>query len=429
MKAGVIEQPINFLGAGLTGIFILQVLHLYPIIYLNMSASLENIEASCIESAENIGASFWQTLRKIILPMSLPGYFAGAFLVFIWSLTDLGTPLVFDYSDLIPVSIFQSLTDIYSNPGGYVLVIFVCIIAIILFFSTQYFLEKISYVGIVRYKTTKEPLSVGKPLRAISLIYLGILLFISILPHAAVILNSFSEKWFLTVLPERWTLHYYREVFHHPIAKISLINSTLYSGIAGIITTIISLAIGFIIYRTQIKGRQILESFVIFPMAIPGIVFAFAFVLVFSETILDPRNFPVFLLVIAYVLRRMPFSARSIMANFQQIDISCEEACLNLGASRWTTFRKITMPVLKNGIVAGFIFAFAFSMMEVSSSLILVSKQQYFPIAKGIYQLAGRVTDGPYIASALGVLGMIVSFIALMMIYKLTGQENVSISV
>jgi iron(III) transport system permease protein len=281
----------------------------------------------------------------------------------------------------------------------------------------------------VRYKTTKEPLSVGKPLRAISLIYLGILLFISILPHAAVILNSFSEKWFLTVLPERWTLHYYREVFHHPIAKISLINSTLYSGIAGIITTIISLAIGFIIYRTQIKGRQILESFVIFPMAIPGIVFAFAFVLVFSETILDPRNFPVFLLVIAYVLRRMPFSARSIMANFQQIDISCEEACLNLGASRWTTFRKITMPVLKNGIVAGFIFAFAFSMMEVSSSLILVSKQQYFPIAKGIYQLAGRVTDGPYIASALGVLGMIVSFIALMMIYKLTGQENVSISV
>jgi len=429
MKAGVIEQPINFLGAGLTGIFILQVLHLYPIIYLNMSASLENIEASCIESAENIGASFWQTLRKIILPMSLPGYFAGAFLVFIWSLTDLGTPLVFDYSDLIPVSIFQSLTDIYSNPAGYVLVIFVCIIAIILFFSTQYFLEKISYVGIVRYKTTKEPLSVGKPLRAISLIYLGILLFISILPHAAVILNSFSEKWFLTVLPERWTLHYYREVFHHPIAKISLINSTLYSGIAGIITTIISLAIGFIIYRTQIKGRQILESFVIFPMAIPGIVFAFAFVLVFSETILDPRNFPVFLLVIAYVLRRMPFSARSIMANFQQIDISCEEACLNLGASRWTTFRKITMPVLKNGIVAGFIFAFAFSMMEVSSSLILVSKQQYFPIAKGIYQLAGRVTDGPYIASALGVLGMIVSFIALMMIYKLTGQENVSISV
>ncbi len=429
MKTGIIDQPINFLGAGLTGIFILQVLHLYPIIYLNMAASLENIETSCIESAENMGASFWQTLRKVILPMSLPGYFAGAFLVFIWSLTDLGTPLVFDYPDLIPVSIFQSLTDIYSNPAGYVLVIFICIIAVILFFSTQYFLEKISYVGIVRYRTTRQPVSVGKPVSIIVLLYLVFLLFISLLPHMAVILNSVSEKWFLTVFPERWTLHYYREVFHHPVARISLINSAVYSGIAGTITTIISLATGLVIYRSHIRGRQILESFIIFPMAVPGIVFAFAFVLAFSETFLDPRSFPVFLLIIAYVLRRLPFSARSIMANLQQIDISSEEAGLNLGASRWTTFMKITGPMLKNGIVAGFIFAFAFSMMEVSSSLILVSKQQYFPIAKGIYQLAGRVTDGPYIASALGVLGMLVSFVALIMIYKLTGRDNISISV
>lgn len=429
MKWGITDGPFNFLGAGLTGIFILQVLHLYPIIYLNMTASLENLEASCIESAENIGASFWQTLRKIILPMSLPGYFAGAFLVFVWSLTDLGTPLVFDYPNLIPVLIFQSLTDIYSNPAGYVLVIFICIIAIMLFFTARYFIEKISYIGIVRYKTTRQPASISKSISIIILIYLGGLLFTSLLPHIAVILNSLSEKWFFTVVPERWTFHYYREVFHHPIAKNSLINSVVYSGLAGIITTIISLTIGLIIYRSQTKGRQILESFVIFPMAIPGIVFAFAFVIAFSQTFLDPRNFPVFLLVIAYVLRRLPFSTRSIMANFQQVDISCEEAGLNLGASKWTTFVKITVPMLKNGIVAGFIFSFAFSMMEVSSSLILVSKQQFFPIAKGIYQLAGRITDGPYIASALGVLGMVVSFVALIAIYKLTGRDNISISI
>ena len=394
-----------------------------------MVSSLENIETSCIESAENMGASPYQILRKVIFPMALPGYFAGAFLVFIWSLTDLGSPLVFDYPDLISVSIFQSLTDIYSNPAGYVLVIFVCVIAILLFFATRYFIEKISYVGIVRYKTIREPISITKPISIIILVYTTLLLFISLLPHIAVILNSFSEKWFFTIVPERWTFHYYKEVFHHPIAKTSLINSVIYSGIAGIVTTIISLIIGLIIYRSHIKSRQLLEGFIIFPMVVPGIVFAFAFVLAFSETVLDPRNFPVFLLIIAYVLRRMPFSARAIMANFQQIDISAEEAGLNLGASKWKTFIKITMPMLKNGIVAGFIFAFAFSMMEVSSSLILVSKQQYYPIAKAIYQLSGRVTDGPYIASALGTLGMFVSFIALVAIYKLTGKDNISISI
>ncbi|MCM8817846.1 MAG: iron ABC transporter permease, partial [Candidatus Omnitrophica bacterium] len=83
----------------------------------------------------------------------------------------------------------------------------------------------------------------------------------------------------------------------------------------------------------------------------------------------------------------------------------------------------------KSGIISGFIFSFAFSMMEVSSSLILVTKQEYFPIAKGIYQLVGRVTDGPYVASALGTLGMIISFISLLLIYKLTGKQDVSISV
>lgn len=429
MKSGLIEKPVDFLGTGLTGIFILQVLHLYPIIYLNILSSLENIDSSCIESAENLGASFIQSFRKIIFPLALPGYFAGAFLVFIWSLTDLGTPLVFDYPRLIPVMIFQSLTDIYSNPSGYVCVIIVFLIALLLFFSTRYFLSKMSFVGVVRYKTVMEPVSVSLPVKIIISAFLCVLLLISILPHISVIINSFSQRWFFTILPDKWTFQYYREVFSHPVAKISLINSTLYSIITGLFIVIISICIGFILTRTNIKGKNILESFVIFPMAVPGIVFAFSYVLAFSNTFLDPRNFPVFLLIISYILRRLPFAVRAIVANFEQIDVSSEESALNLGASRWRTIKSITIPMLKNGIIAGFIFSFAFSMMEVSSSLILVSKQEYFPIAKGIYQLAGRITDGPYIASALGVIGMFLTFLSLLIIYKLTGKQNISLSV
>jgi len=429
MKLGITTTPIDFLGTGLTGIFILQVLHLYPIIYLNILSSLENIETSCIEAAENLGASLLQNFRKIIFPLSLPGYFAGAFLVFIWSLTDLGTPIVFDYPNLIPVLIFQSLTDIYSNPAGYVLIIFICILAMILFFFTRYLLVKMSFVGIARYKTTMEPLRISTPVSIAISVSLGLLLFISLLPHISVILNSISQRWFFTILPDRWTFQYYRDVFLHPIAKISLINSTVYCIITGILILAISVATGMILSRTQIKGKNILESFVILPMAVPGIVFAFSYVLAFSETTIDPRNFPVFLLIIAYVLRRLPFAVRAVVANFQQIDISCEEAAFNLGASRWKTFVSITMPMLRSGIIAGFIFSFAFSMMEVSSSLILVNKQQYFPLAKGIYQLAGRITDGPYIASALGVLGMIVSFAALMIIHRISGKQEISFSI
>lgn len=429
LRCGIIDQPINFLGTGLTGIFILQVLHLYPIIYLNVLSSLENMELSCIESAQNLGASFSQTFRKVIFPMTLPGYFAGAFLVFIWSLTDLGTPLVFDYPKLIPVMIFMSLTDIYSNPAGYVLVIFVCVIALALFFFTRYLLGKMSFVGIVRYKTSIEPFQASKIFSFLITIFLGILLFVSIIPHISVILNSISERWFFTILPDKWTLRYYKEIFLHPVAKISLINSTIYSIITGIFIVLVSIFTGLILTRSNLKWKNILEIFVIFPMAVPGIVFAFSYVLTFSETFLDPRKFPVFLLIVAYVLRRLPFAVRAIVANFQQIDVSSEESAYNLGASKLKTLIRITVPMLKNGIIAGFIFSFAFSMMEVSSSLILVNKQEYFPIAKGIYQLAGRVTDGPYIASALGTLGMFISFIALLLIQKLTGKQDISISV
>ncbi|MCM8765215.1 MAG: iron ABC transporter permease [Candidatus Omnitrophica bacterium] len=429
MKYGFTSGPIDFLGTGIAGIFILQVLHLYPIIYLNVLSSLENIEASCIESAENLGASFFQTFRKVIFPLALPGYFAGAFLVFVWSLTDLGTPLVFDYPKLIPVVIFQSLTDIHSNPAGYVLVIFICAIAIMLFFFTRYFLAKMSFVGVVRYKTTTEPVRISSGVSILITSCLGVFLLISLLPHISVILNSISKRWFFTILPDKWTLVYYLEVFRHPVARISLINSIIYSIIAGLLIILISISAGWIIARSNISGKNILESLVIFPMAVPGIVFAFSYVVAFSETIIDPRKFPIFLLIVAYIIRRLPFAVRAIVANYQQMDISCEEAAFNLGASRMKTLISVTIPMLKNGIIAGFIFSFAFSMMEVSSSLILVSKQEFFPIAKGIYQLAGRVTDGPYIASALGTLGMLVSFLSLLLIYRITGKQDISISV
>ncbi|MCM8816006.1 MAG: iron ABC transporter permease, partial [Candidatus Omnitrophica bacterium] len=389
MKFNLLQEPLNFLGTGMAGIFILQLLHLYPIIYLNVLASLENIETACIESAENLGASFFQTFRKVILPLALPGYFAGAFLTFIWSLTDLGTPLVFDYPKLIPVIIFQSLTDINSNPAGYVLVIFVSLIAIAIFFFTRYLLARISFVGIVRYKTTMELKQLSKLVTTLINFCLGLLLFVSILPHLSVIINSFSERWFFTVIPDRWTLRYYQEIFYHPVAKLSLINSVVYSVITGFLIVIISVVSGFIISRSKIPGKNVIEGFIIFPMVMPGIVFAFSYVVAFSESFIDPRKFPVFLLIVAYILRRLPFAVRSVVANFEQIDISCEEAALNLGSSRFNTLVKVTVPMLKSGIISGFIFSFAFSMMEVSSSLILVTKQEYFPIAKGIYQLAG----------------------------------------
>ena len=151
------------------------------------------------------------------------------------------------------------------------------------------------------------------------------------------------------------------------------------------------------------------------PLAIPGIVLAFGYLVSFAGTTIDPRVNPVPLLVIAYAVRRLPYMVRAAYAGFQQISVTLEEAAINLGSSGFRALRRITLPLLSANLIAGGILAFSFAMLEVSDSLILAMKDQYFPLTKVIYTFLSRIEDGPYIASALGVWAMV--FLALSLLF------------
>ena len=112
------------------------------------------------------------------------------------------------------------------------------------------------------------------------------------------------------------------------------------------------------------------------------------------------------LLVIAYAMRRLPYVVRAAYAGFQQVSVTLEEAAVNMGSSSLRVLRRITLPLISANLIAGGILAFSFAMLEVSDSLILAIKERYFPLTKAIYQLLGRIEDGAYIASALGVWAM-----------------------
>ncbi len=134
LDLGLISEPIQWLGGGGGfGIILLQTVHLVPILYLSLSASLRNAHVSLEEAARVFGATRWQVLRRVIAPLSVPGWFAGASLVFIASFTDLGTPLIFDYRSVIPVQIYNMLSDLNENPVGYSFVVITCIISLGLF--------------------------------------------------------------------------------------------------------------------------------------------------------------------------------------------------------------------------------------------------------------------------------------------------------
>ena len=130
-------EPFDWFRGGFWGVVMLSTLHLYPIMYLNIVAALANVDPSLEEAAENMGASRFQVFRQITLPLMMPGYFAGAILVFIWAFTDLGTPLIFEYRNVISVRIFNQVTQANTNPMGYALVVLIVVLTALAFYVSK----------------------------------------------------------------------------------------------------------------------------------------------------------------------------------------------------------------------------------------------------------------------------------------------------
>ncbi|MDP6038344.1 MAG: ABC transporter permease subunit, partial [Candidatus Latescibacteria bacterium] len=338
LDIGFIDQPIDwFGGGGFWGVVILEVLHLYPIMYLNVAAALANVDPSLEEAARNMGSSGFRLFRSVTFPLMLPGYFAGAIIVFIWAFTDLGTPLIFNYRQVVAVEIFNSIEDINENPMAYALVVFVLVLTVFFFYLSKMMLGNRRYEMIARghVASGSRPASCGMTV----LIY-GVMLSltgVAMIPHMSVILTSVSERWFMTILPQEVTGRFYTMVFEHPMSLSSIEMSMMLSVLSTGLDVVLGIAIAYLLTRTRIPYKGVLDAMAMLPLALPGLVLAFGYLAGYSGTFLDARHYPVPLLIIAYAVRRLPYMVRAAYAGFQQTSVTLEEAAQNLGASRLRT--------------------------------------------------------------------------------------------
>jgi iron(III) transport system permease protein len=422
-----VDQPIDWLGAGgFWGIVILQVLSLYPIMFLNLSAALANVDPTLREAAQNLGASGWRLFRTITFPLILPGWFAGAIIVFIWAFTDLGTPLIFGFSRVVPVQIFDSIGELNTNPMGYALVVLVLILPLALFVVSKRVLAGNRYEMMARGHagSVETAASAGQTF----LIWLasGTVLALGLLPHLAVIVQSLAERWFFSVLPSAWTAAHYGEVFGQGLSGSSIRNSLFFASLSAVMDLGLGVTIAWLLTRRRVPLAGLLDALAMLPLALPGLVLAFGYVAGFDVAVpwLNPRDNPTLLLIVSYSVRRLPYIVRAAYAGFQQTSLTLEEASANLGASPFRTLRRITLPLVMANLVAGTVLTFAFAMLEVSDSLILAMREQYFPITKSIYQLMGRIEpDAPSTACALGVVGMVILAASLLLAGRLVGKR------
>lgn len=422
------ENPIDFLGSRTLGgwgpllmVVLVAALHLYPLIYLNVSAAWANIDSSLEEAAENQGASAWRVFFTVTLPLLLPGYLSGALIVFIFAFTDLGTPLIFNYKKVAAVQIFNARTA--SDPTeGYVLALYLVILSGIIFWVSRRFLDggKIATLarGTRRARET-SPSWWAKPL--LYLYFFGVI-FAALLPHFGVIMASFASDWTSRLWPE-WTVDNYVQIFTNPnIPAADAIKVSLLCASASMLLDVIGgFFLAYALVRGKVWAKGILDTLAMLPLALPGLILAFGLLISYRGTFLDPFENPIPLLIISYAVRRLPYALRSVSAGLQQMSVALEEASLNMGATPLQTVWQVTRPLVTANLIAAGLLTFAFAVLEVSDSLILAASPDVIPIAQAIFRLVQSAKLFP--ACALGVVGMLMLTVTFMLVNKLLGKQ------
>lgn len=393
---------------GLTGVIFVESLHYFPFILMNLIVALRNIDGAMEEAALNLGCKGWRLFWRVVFPLALPGYIAGAALVFVKVFDDLGTPLVLGTTNLLAPQAYLRITQVgLEDPMGYVISVILIAFSVLALWLSVRAMKGKDFTSVQKGAAgiAKRRLRPWEGALAYGAIILVLLVVLS--PHLGLLILSFAKVWSFSVLPDAFTLQHYGTVFTD--ASHMIRNTLLYCTLAGLIDVTIGVAIAYLILRTRLPGRQWLDFLASAAIAVPGLVLAIGYLRSFQS--LQINGVPVtqmwILIMLALAVRRLPYALRSCMAAMQQINHSLEEAAEMLGATRWRTVRRIVIPLMAGGILAGFVSSFITAAVELSATILLTVKESQAPMAYGIYlymqSVAGR---GP--GAALGVLAVLI---------------------
>jgi iron(III) transport system permease protein len=411
---------------GLNGVIFVEALHYFPFILLNLSASLANIDSAMEESAQNLGARGFTLFSRIVFPLALPGYVAGAALVFAKVFDDLATPLLLNVTNMLAPQAYLKITSVgISDPMGYVIsVIMICCslgamaLGGLCLRGRDFATQQRGGGGLARR-------SLGPIGNAVAAVFVILILLLVLSPHIGIFLLSIGTVWSFAVLPDGYTLAHYGTVFREALPLIS--NTILYCGLAGLIDVVLGAALAHVVLRSRLPGRRLVEQVAMSAVAVPGLVLGIGLLRTYYDVKVPFTGEPLatfwFMLVIAYAVRRLPYALSAATAALQQLHVSLEEAAENLGAGKFTTLSRIVVPLMTGGLLAGFVTSFATAAVELSATLLLVAHNADAPLAYGIYvymqSAAGR---GP--GAALGVIAVVVVAIATYCAYRIAERER-----
>ncbi len=420
---------------GLAAMIFVQSLSFFSLVYLNAYSSFMGIDPSLEEQAENLGATGSRLFRSVTLPLAMPGVQAGAILTFILSIEDLGTPIVFqDHQIATKTLAYQVFNNVATqagalDPKGPAIGMLLLVISLLGFLAIRKYSSLRSYASGTKggqWNPRTRRIS-NKAVVGLYCILIP-LLFLALIPQISVIILSFAGIWSSgSLLPDTWTTGNYAVLWAYPDVTRSIQLTLLYGALATVMIVLLGASAAYIIARRDIPGKTALDLLVTSPIALPGIVIATGYFTAFYGSVIFPVSHPAFLIIMAYTVRKFPFTVRAAYAGLMSTPVVLEEASQNMGASKNRTFFKITLPLIGVSVLAGSLLSYVYSVSEVSTSLLLGSVgHQEAPMTFWTYEVLNGTGEygGPNNAACLGVLMMGLQMAVITVTNKILGARS-----
>lgn len=419
-RNGLLARAMSSIGLtaptiyGRNGIIFVFTLHLFPYVYLYTSGAMNSIDSSLEEAAENLGMNKLRRILTVTIPVVMPSILAGCIMVFMTSLADFGTPMLLGEGyTVLPVLVYneymsESAVDPYMASALSVIIVS-C--SLVMLGIQKLVVDKKNYTMSTLRPPQETKLHGWR--RVLIALPIYIVLFLALLPQVVVICQSFVERSFSGMV-QGINLNNYRTILSR--LGTNIFNTYAFSLIAIVFIIVIGILVSYILVRKKGKVASIIDTLIMFPYVIPGSVLGIGLIVAFNrEPIVLVGTAAI--MIISYIVRKLPYTVRSGSAFLYQMDPSIEEASINLGVSPMKTFFTVTTRMMLPGVMSGAVLSWITCINELSSSIMLYSGKTS-TIAVAIYQEVTRMSDGT--AGALATILTVTTILSLLIVFRAT---------
>lgn len=406
---------------GFNGILLVFVTQLFPLVFLYVQGAMSKMDASLLEASENLGCTGFKRFFKVVLPLISPTVLAGALLVFVRAMSDFGTPMLIGegYRTFTVILYNEFVGEVSQNKGfASAIAIIAILITMVVYFSQNIVAKKQAFSMNALHRIEKKKLHGFSNFIVHFITY--VVVGISILPQLYVVYTSF-QKTSGQIYVDGYSLQSYQDMFSRLGRSIQ--NTIVIPAVSLLIVVFLAVLIAYVAVRRRNVLSGAVDVISMIPYVIPGTVIGIAMISAFNREPLVLTG-GMLIMVVALVVRRLPYTIRSSVAILQQIPLYVEEAALSLGSSKPKAFFTVTLPMMSSGVLSGAILSWVTLISELSTAILLYTGKTQ-TLTAAIYT---QIVRGNYgIASAMATVLTVMTLLSLVIFNKISKDGDLTL--